>query len=233
MTTDNTIARRYEIIRERMSRAAKACGRNPDDIRLVAVSKTKPACDIRKAFHAGARIFGENYIQEAVDKYGELKDLGLSFHFIGHLQSNKAKFAVPVFDLIHSVDSLKLAQEINKQAEKTGKVQQILVQVNISMEESKSGVTEEGAVDLVRSISTLPHVSVRGLMTLPPYYNEPDKVRPYFSALRNLADLIRSLNIEGVSMGELSMGMTGDFETAIEEGSTLVRIGTALFGDRS
>lgn len=233
MTTDNAIAHRYETILERITHAARACGRNPVDIHLVAVSKTKPAEDIRNAFNAGARIFGENYIQESLDKYDTLKDLDLSFHFIGHLQSNKAKFAVKIFDLIHSVDSLKLAREIDRQAEKIGKVQQILVQVNISMEDSKSGVTETEATDLVRGISALDHIAVKGLMTLPPYYNKPDKVRPYFSALRTLRDHIRSLNIPRVSMDELSMGMTGDFEAAIIEGATLVRIGTALFGERS
>lgn len=233
MTTDSTITQRLNTIQTRIAKAAENCGRNPDDIKLVAVSKTKPAQVIKEAFEAGARLFGENYIQESLEKHDQLKDLPLSFHFIGHLQSNKSKFAVRVFDLIHSVDSLKLAREINKQAEKIGKTQDVLVQVNISMEDSKSGVTENDAEKLVRDISSLPHISVKGLMTLPPYYNEPALVRPYFSALKKLRDYIRELRIPGVSMDELSMGMTGDFEVAIEEGATLVRIGTALFGERS
>lgn len=220
-------------IRERIATAARSCGRKPEDVRLVAVSKTKPADDIREAFEAGAVVFGENYIQEALDKHELLKDLNLSFHFIGHLQSNKAKFAVKIFDLIHSVDSMKLARELDRQAEKINKIQDILVQVNISMEQSKSGVSEQEATDLVRDISRLDHVSVKGLMTIPPYYNEPDKVKPYFKALRELAGTIRDLNMPSVQMDELSMGMTGDFEAAIQEGATLVRIGTALFGERS
>lgn len=227
------IKQRLQAIRTRIDAAALSCGRNPDHIRLVAVSKTKPAQDIREAFAAGADIFGENYIQESIEKHELLRDLNLSFHFIGHLQSNKAKFAVKIFDLIHSVDSLKLARELDRQAEKINKIQNILVQVNISMEQSKSGVSEQEASDLVRDIGCLEHLSVKGLMTLPPFYNEPEKVKPYFKALRKLSDHIRGLDIPSVRMDELSMGMTGDFEAAIHEGSTLVRIGTALFGDRS
>lgn len=233
MNPDQTIGDRIRSIRQRIDQAARACNRDPKTVRLVAVSKTKPAEAIRSAAAEGQVIFGENYIQEATDKYEQLQDPGLSFHFIGHLQSNKARFAVKIFDLIHSVDSLKLAQAINSQAAKIEKIQPILVQVNISMEESKSGVSEAEAIDLIRAISRLDHVSVHGLMTLPPFYDEPDKVRPYFHALGNLADRIRSLSIPNVRMDELSMGMTGDFEVAIAEGATLVRIGTALFGERS
>ncbi|GAB6095538.1 YggS family pyridoxal phosphate-dependent enzyme [Desulfatiferula olefinivorans] len=233
MSPDQTLGERIRTIRQRIDQAARACGRDPETVRLVAVSKTKPAEAVRRAAAEGQIIFGENYIQEAADKLESLRDLDISFHFIGHLQSNKARFAVAMFDLIHSVDSLKLAEAIDRQAAKINKIQPILIQVNISMEDSKSGVSETDAVDLVRAVSRLDHVSIRGLMTLPPFYDEPDRVRPYFHALRNLAERIRALSLPTVRMDELSMGMSGDFEAAIAEGATLVRIGTALFGERS
>lgn len=230
--SSNDIKQNLATIRERIDKAAVEAGRNPSDIKLVAVSKTKPAEAVIEAAEAGATIFGENYIQESIEKAETVKVPGIEWHFIGHLQSNKAKFAVRIFDMIHSVDSLKLAKEIDKQAKKIGKVQDILVQVNISMEETKSGVSEAQAEDLVKSIGALDNVSVKGLMTMPPFFNEPDQARPYFSALRTLAERIRALGLKNVSMSELSMGMTGDFEPAIQEGSTYVRIGTAIFGSR-
>ena len=231
MNTD-LIKSRIHDIQQRITSRVLACGREPGSVRLVAVSKTRPDTDIRKAAQAGVRIFGENYIQESIEKIDRLKDLDLSFHFIGHLQSNKARFAVPLFDLIHSVDSLKLAQEIDRQARKISKIQAILVQVNISMEESKSGISEKDALTLVKQISNLENITICGLMTLPPHYNEPEKVKPYFKSLRMIRDRIRDA-MPSVRMDELSMGMTGDFEAAIDEGATLVRIGTALFGERS
>ncbi|MBT8339522.1 MAG: YggS family pyridoxal phosphate-dependent enzyme, partial [Desulfatitalea sp.] len=155
------------------------------------------------------------------------------WHFIGHLQSNKARYAVRMFDLIHTLDSVKLALEINKQAGKIGKHQQVLVQVNISGETGKSGIDAKSAVALVEQISHLEHLSIQGLMTMPPFFDDPDRARPYFAALRHLRDRIADLRLVHVAMAELSMGMTGDFEAAIEEGATLVRIGTALFGARS
>ncbi len=157
----------------------------------------------------------------------------VSWHFIGHLQRNKAKFAVQLFDLIHSVDSIRLAREIDKQAGKIAKNQAILIQVNTGKEATKSGIYEEDAVALVREAAQLENVRIKGLMTLPPYFNAPDKVRPYFQALRRLRDRIAEEAIPDVEMEALSMGMTGDFETAIEEGATMVRIGTAIFGERS
>jgi hypothetical protein len=181
---------------------------------------------------AGVHILGENYIQEARDKIEALSDLDVEWHFIGHLQRNKAKYAVRLFDLIHSVDSIRLAREIDKQAAKAGKQQAILIQVNTGKEASKSGVYEEDAQALAREAAHMEHIAVKGLMTLPPYFNAPDKVRPYFRALRELRDRIRSAGLPGIEMAELSMGMTGDFETAIEEGATMVRIGTAIFGER-
>jgi pyridoxal phosphate enzyme (YggS family) len=219
-------------IQERIRQAAVRGHRIPADVRLVAVSKTVPADGVKKAIDAGVTLFGENYIQEARDKIDELAACPISWHFIGHLQSNKAKYAVRLFELIHSVDSLKLAKAIDKEARKCDKVQPVLIQVNIAREDSKSGVTEEAAPELVCEVGRLANLSVRGLMTMPPFFNAPDKVRPFFKALRQLRDKIAALQMENVSMAELSMGMTGDFEAAVEEGATLVRIGTAIFGDR-
>jgi len=221
-----------EDIHQRMRDAAVSCGRDPEAVKLVAVSKTVAAERIRPAVEAGVSIVGENYIQEAGEKIEQLADLNVSWHFIGHLQSNKAKYAVRWFDLIHTVDSVKLAKEISKQAAKHDKVQNILVQVNIGMEDSKSGISEAEAISLVRDISGFEHIAVKGLMTIPPFFDAPEQVRPYFKALASLKDKIAAQNIPNVTMDELSMGMSGDFEAAICEGATLVRIGTAIFGER-
>ena len=219
-------------IQERIRTAALAAGRPPENVRLVAVSKTVAASRVREAVQAGLTLMGENYIQEAREKIEVLQELPVSWHFIGHLQSNKAKYAVRLFDMIHSVGSLKLARELDKQAAKNAKVQAILIQVNTGKEATKSGVYEEEALSLVREAGKMEHLAIKGLMTLPPFFNAPDKVRPYFRALRELRDRIRQEALPGVSMDELSMGMTGDFEAAIQEGATLVRIGTAIFGER-
>ena len=227
------LKKRLSNVKERIKKAAIDCGRDPDTIRLVAVSKTMPEDIVREAIKAGADILGENYIQEAGDKINALSAYPVSWHFIGHLQSNKAKYAVKLFDMIHTVDSLKLAKELNKQAKKINKIQKILIQVNISMESTKSGVHEEDAQKLIKEISLFENLSIKGLMTMPPFFNNPEKVRPYFSALRNLRDKIRNEAIKNINMQELSMGMTGDFEVAIKEGATLVRIGTAIFGERN
>ena len=221
-----------EQIRLRIRQAAESCNRDADSIQLVAVCKTIPAEKVKLAIEAGVTILGENYIQEAREKFKALVQYSASWHFIGHLQSNKAKYAVRLFDLIHSVDSLKLARELNKQAGKVDKVQQILVQVNISGEDTKSGITPEEAPRLISEISQLENLSLKGLMTMPPYFYQPEKVQPFFAALRELRDRIQEKNIANVSMAELSMGMTGDFEVGIKEGATLVRIGTAIFGER-
>ncbi len=223
---------RLENIRKRIRYAALRCGRNPEEIRLVAVSKTVSAERVREAIEAGVTVFGENYIQEAQKKIGDLSDYPVSWHFIGHLQTNKAKYAVRLFDLIHSVDSLKLARELDIQAKKINKIQNILIQVNIGEEISKSGTTVEELKSLVKNISRFESLSVKGLMIIPPFYDEPEKVRPYFSKLRELRDQIKAEKIPNIAMNELSMGMTGDFEAAVEEGATLVRIGTAIFGKR-
>ncbi len=223
---------RLEQIRKRIADAAIACGRDPDSVRLVAVSKTMDAERVARAIDAGADILGENYIQEARDKFNALYDRPVVWHFIGHLQSNKAKYAVRMFDLIHSVDSLKLAGALDKEARKNGKTQDILVQVNISREETKSGIGESEAVELVARIAGLENIRVKGLMTMPPFFDAPEQARPYFHQLALLRDRTVAANIPGVNMDELSMGMTGDFEVAIAEGATLVRIGTAIFGAR-
>ncbi len=224
--------KRLESVRERIRNAAISSNRDPDSVRLVAVSKTKPVESILEAIEAGATIFGENYIQEAREKFTALAEHDISWHFIGHLQSNKAKYAVRQFDLIHSVDSLKLARELDRHALKNGKIQQILIQVNISGESSKSGVEEQTLLELVREAGKLENVSIRGLMTMPPFFDNPEKARPIFAALRKLRDRIEQEAIANVFMEELSMGMTGDFEAAILEGATLVRVGTAIFGSR-
>ncbi len=224
---------RLKNVNDRINDAAYACGRNPETIRLVAASKTIPVDMVREAINAGVTILGESYIQEAREKTTELSACPVSWHFIGHLQTNKAKYAVRLFDLIHTVDSLKLARELNKQAKKINKIQSIMIQINISMESSKSGVYEQDSLSLIRDISCLQNLSIEGLMTMPPFFNSPEKARPYFSALRRLRDQIKKEAIQNVLTKELSMGMTGDFEVAIEEGATLVRIGTAIFGKRS
>lgn len=224
---------KLKLITKRICQAAEACGRNPESVRLVAVSKTVSAGRVREAVDAGVTVLGENYIQEASEKISALSDCNVSWHFIGHLQSNKAKYAVRLFDLIHTVDSLKLANELNRQAANINKIQNILVQVNIGNEESKSGTSAEELQTLLREIGRLTHLSVKGLMTIPPFYDEAEKVRPFFSAIRELQNQIKSAAIPNISMDELSMGMSGDFETAIEEGATLVRIGTAVFGERN
>jgi pyridoxal phosphate enzyme (YggS family) len=223
---------RLNRINQRIVDAATGCGRAPETIRLVAVSKTVNVVRVAEAIDAGVDILGENYIQEARDKFNTLYDRPVKWHFIGHLQSNKAKYAVRMFDLIHSVESFKLATALDKEARKNGKVQAILIQVNISREETKSGIAETGAIELIAQISQLENVRVKGLMTMPPFFDAPELARPFFNQLARLRNRIVERSIPGVSMEELSMGMTGDFEVAIEEGATLVRIGTAIFGAR-
>ncbi len=228
----NSYQQSLSDVLQRIAGAAKKAGRDPLDIRLVAVSKTVSADRLRQAILAGVDIVGENYVQEARNKFSELGDLSVQWHFIGHLQRNKAKYVVRIFDLIHSVDSTRIADEINYQAGRINKIQPILVQVNLAGETTKSGIEPEAVEQLVRHIGTLPHLSLQGLMTMPPFFNAPEKVRPYFNQLRLLRDQIKEMAIDNVYMDELSMGMTGDFETAVEEGATLVRIGTAIFGAR-
>ena len=226
-----SVAENLKVIMHRIAAAAKRAGRDPSSVRLVVVTKTVDVDRIRDAVASGAVILGENRVQEAGKKIEALGRIA-SWHLIGHLQTNKTKYAVKLFDLIHSVDALELAAEIDLQAAKIGKVQDILIEVNIAGEASKAGMAVKGAPALVRDAAKFKNISVRGLMTMPPYSENPEESRPYFSVLRELAETIAKENIPTVSMQELSMGMSGDFEVAIEEGATLVRVGTAIFGDR-
>jgi pyridoxal phosphate enzyme (YggS family) len=223
-------------IKNRVSNAASSCNRETESIRLVAVTKTVPAERITEAVAEGISIIGESYIQEAREKYALLSGFPVSWHFIGHLQTNKAKYAVKIFDLIHSVDSMRLAEELDIQAKKIGKVQNVLIEVNLGKEKTKSGINEEDAPDIINKMSCFKNLFIKGLMIIPPFFDDPERVRPYFSALRDLRDRIGSsldsCLVKNIAMDELSMGMSGDFETAIEEGATLVRIGTAIFGER-
>lgn len=226
------VSENLKLVMDRIASAAKRAGRAPSSVRLVVVTKTIDRDRIREAVAAGAGILGENRVQEAKEKIEALGKTA-SWHLIGHLQTNKAKYAVKLFDLIHSVDTLELAAEIDRQAAKIGKVQNILIEVNIAGEASKAGMAVKGAPALVAEVARFKNISIRGLMTMPPYSENPGDSRPYFSVLRELAETIAKENIPGVSMQELSMGMSGDFEVAIEEGATLVRVGTAIFGTRS
>jgi pyridoxal phosphate enzyme (YggS family) len=229
----DSLQRRLAEVRERIRTAAERCGRDPAGVRLVAVSKTVPTEVIRLAAAAGVTDVGENYVQEAREKHAQLSETRLRWHFIGHLQSNKARYAVRMCDLIHTLDSLKLAVEIDRCAERAGKIQEVLIQVNVAGETSKAGVASADALPLVRAVAALEHLAVKGLMTMPPFFNDPQRVRPFFADLRRLSDRIRDAAVANVAMDELSMGMTGDFEAAIAEGATMVRVGTAIFGARA
>ena len=224
----STIRENLSRVRERIERAAQEAGRDPKGIHLVAVSKTVEAARIKEAIEAGVSILGENYVQEAQKKIEEI-GRPVSWHFIGHLQSNKAKYAARLFDMVHSVDSISLAEELNRRAEREGRVIKVMVEVNLSKEATKFGTDEEKVSNLVRRIRDLKHLSLEGLMTMPPYFDSPELSRPYYTALRELKERMIK---EGIPMKELSMGMSHDFEIAIEEGATYVRIGTAIFGPR-
>lgn len=217
-------------VKAMLADAARRAGREPGDVTLVAVSKIKPASDVRALFEAGQMDFGENYVQEALAKQEELADLSARWHFIGGLQSNKAKYVAGKFALVHSVDSAKLAQALNKKAVSLGVVQDILVQVNIAGEEQKSGVAVDELPALADLVMGLEGVRLQGLMTMPPFFDQPERVRPIFARLRELKDEVEKQ--VGVALPHLSMGMTGDFIPAVEEGATLVRIGTKIFGAR-
>ena len=218
-------------IRQRIAAAAAKCNRAPDDIKLMAVTKIVTPSAIIQAIEAGVAMLGENYVQEAKEKIAVIGPR-VQWHMIGYLQTNKAKYAVNLFDYIHSVDRLELAREIDKRARIAGRKINILIEINISGEKTKSGVPADEAADLIKNISLLENVSIKGLMTMAPYSANPENSRPYFSALKNLQKDIISEGIAGIQMEELSMGMTDDFEIAIEEGATIVRIGRAIFGER-
>lgn len=221
-------------LKEVQSRIARACeksGRNPEEVTLIAVSKTKPVSMIREAIEAGQTVFGENKVQELCSKYEELpKDL--SWHMIGHLQRNKVKYIADKAALIHSVDSLRLAETIEQEGTRHNRVIPVLIEVNVAGEESKFGVSVEETIPLISQISQLPHVKIRGLMTIAPFVEDPEENRPVFAALRQLSVDIKEKNMNNVDMAILSMGMTNDYEIAVEEGATMVRVGTGIFGTR-
>lgn len=227
------ITEALSAVQERIKIAAVKAGRDSDNIKLVAVSKTVELPVIIEAVKSGVSILGENRVQEAREKISNFKirlpDVEVKWHLIGNLQKNKAKTAVLLFDLIHSVDSEGLADELNKQAGKKGKKQSILIQVKLTEEAAKHGISEEKVFELFEQINRMDNLKIKGLMTMPPFFSDPEKTRPYFVRLRQLAD---RLTETGHKINELSMGMSNDFETAIEEGATMVRIGTAIFGER-
>lgn len=231
MSISDNIAR----IRERIAQAAARVGRNPDSITLMAVSKTVEPERIRQAYAAGIRVLGENRVQEFADKAPALKDLAQAeWRLIGHLQSNKANRAAELFHAVDSIDSLRLAQRLHHAAQQSGKILPVLLEINVGGEESKSGVSASaaGLEELLRGMQDFSHLQVRGLMTIPPYTEDPQGARPYFRALHELRDKIAGRNLPRIQMDILSMGMSHDFEVAIEEGSTCIRVGTAIFGER-
>ena len=227
MVTDN-----YRFIRQQVDETAVKCGRSPEDITLIAVSKTKPLEDIEELIQIGVEDFGENKVQELCDKY-ERVSRPVRFHQIGHLQTNKVKYVIDKAVLIHSVDSMKLAKEIQKEAAKRQLISQILVEVNVAEEDSKFGLRTEEVLPFVQEIAAFPNIHVNGLMTIAPFVENPEENRKYFRILKQLSLDIISKNIDNISMNVLSMGMTNDYKVAIEEGATMVRVGTANFGARN
>ena len=219
-------------VKENIKTACSACGRNPEEVTLIAVSKTKPVSLLEDAYATGCRDFGENKVQELCDKY-EVMEHDIKWHMIGHLQTNKVKYLIGKTTLIHSVDSYKLACEIEKQAAKHNCIMDVLIEVNIAQEESKFGLADDEVLALVRNIALLPHIRIKGLMTVAPYVEDPEENRLYFRKIKQLSVDIDNQNIDNVSMNVLSMGMTGDYMVAIEEGATIVRVGTGIFGERN
>lgn len=231
-----SIAENVARVRERIVAAVRRAGRNPEEVTLMGVSKTFPVEYIREGYAAGLRLFGENRVQEFAEKAGVLRDLAdAEWHLIGHLQSNKAARAAELFDAADSVDSVKLAERLNAAAEKAGKALQILIEINVGGEDAKSGVApgSQELEELLLAAPRLDNLQVRGLMTVPPYSENPEDARPFFRKLREIRERIASRRLASVVMDTLSMGMSHDFEVAIEEGSTCVRVGTAIFGDRA
>lgn len=222
----------YEIVLENIKKACEKSGRDPKEVTLIAVSKTKPVEMLNEVYEAGSRDFGENKVQEMCEKMEQLPS-DIKWHMIGHLQTNKVKYIVGKCELIHSVDSLHLAKEIEKQAQKADVIVPILVEINIANEETKFGIDRSQAMELVKEITKLPHVQIKGLMTIAPYVEDSEENRAYFHQIWQLSVDIKNENIHNVSMDILSMGMTGDYMVAIEEGSTMVRVGTGIFGERN
>jgi len=230
-----SIAENLAAVQERIRAAARRCGRDASDIALMAVSKTHPPELIREAYEAGVRLFGENRVQEFAEKAASLSDLhDAQWHMIGHLQTNKAAKAAELFGAVDSVDSVKLAQKLNAAASSLGKKISVLIEINVGGEAAKSGVApgSREVEELLSAAGGFESLEFRGLMTVPPYFDDPEAARPYFRKLRGLRDEIAAQRLPGVGMDVLSMGMSHDFEVAIEEGATCVRVGTAIFGER-
>ena len=226
------IADNIRSVEERILAACQRAGRPREDVTLICVTKTKPVEDLRQAYDAGQRVFGENRVQEIIEKFPRLPE-DIQWHMIGHLQRNKVKYLMDRAVMIHSVDSAALAQTISKEAVKAGRVMDILLEVNAAEEESKFGLGYDKVLPLIHEIAPLPGIHICGLMTVPPYTENPETSRVYFKKLRELSVDIARQSIDNVSMHTLSMGMTGDFEVAIEEGATHIRVGTAIFGARN
>jgi hypothetical protein len=226
------IAENVRQVRERIQKACERSKRDPQRVRLIAVTKTFDAAKVREAGESGISDFGENFVQELQEKRAELGNPEIRWHFVGHLQSNKVKYIADFIHLIHSVDHWSVAEEIDKRGARIGRVIDALVEVNTSREQTKFGVKPESALEFVKSVAQLKNLKLKGLMTIGPFLPDPEESRPAFQGLRALRDEIRNAGIEDVEMTELSMGMTHDFEVAIEEGATMVRIGTAIFGPR-
>ncbi len=229
---NDQIAHNLQEVTRKIEDAALKAGRNPGDVTLIAVSKTKPVSMLLEAYEQGCRDFGENKVQEILEKYDRMP-ADTRFHMIGHLQRNKVKYILDKVALIHSVDSVRLAQEISKEAVKRNLETDILIEVNVAEEETKFGTRPEDTISLIREIAQLPAVHIKGLMTIAPYVEKSEENRKYFEKLRQLAVDIREQNIDNVKVEVLSMGMTGDCEVAVEEGATYVRVGTGIFGGRS
>jgi pyridoxal phosphate enzyme (YggS family) len=229
----NTIAYNIQSIRERIANAALGCGRLPEEILLLAISKTFPVESIAQAIQAEERQFGENRVQEAEGKIRYFKEsANLRWHLVGHLQSNKARLAAELFDVIHSIDSIRLAQRINQAAREIGKTLSVLLQVDLGGEETKFGADPGQIREIASAVSGLNGIRLDGLMTIPPYFEDPEKARPYFAKLRELKEMLESEQPGCLGQQHLSMGMSHDFEAAIQEGATIVRIGTSIFGLR-
>ena len=222
----------FETVEKKVAAACVRAGRDRSEVTLIAVSKTKPVEMLQEVYDAGARDFGENKVQEICEKYDKLPS-DIRWHMIGHLQRNKVKQVIDKAAMIHSVDSYRLAQEISVQAQKKGLTITILIEVNIANEESKFGISAEDTIQLVEEVAALPNLSIKGLMTIAPYVVDAEENRLYFRQIKQLSVDIKNKNIDNVSMDVLSMGMTGDYEVAIEEGATMVRVGTGIFGARN
>lgn len=225
------IAENLQQVRENIARACRAVGRNPEEVTLVAVSKTKPVELLQEAYDADARVFGENKVQEIMDKFDKLPE-DIQWHMIGHLQRNKVKYIVDKVSMIHSVDSFRLAETIEQEAAKHQVCVPVLIEVNVAEEESKFGVKVDEVLPLLEKISQLHHLRVQGLMTIAPYVDIPEDNREIFRQLKKLSVDIATKNINNITMSVLSMGMTGDYEVAVQEGATMVRVGTGIFGER-